>query len=352
MNPVKVLLVGLGRWGEKHLRVLSKLGVEVWVADLDPARVTWATETFGVDPRRTTLDFRTALDQVDAVDLVTPADTHLALAVQSLEAGKDCFVEKPLTRTVAEAWTLAETVRRTGRSLQVGHIFRFHPATDLVRRCLAEGRVGEIRYFTGRFAGFKRPRADVGVTQTDAIHYFDLFAYLLGHPPSAVTAILRDYLARGLDDLAFVIVEYGEVPAFVEADYFAPGTFRDCVVVGTKGSLAVDFDQWLVTVFRNVHERRDGHWTAFPGEPEPFKATGEEPLHRELASFVDSVATAHAPPVGVAEGLLALQVVEAAQLSSRLGRRVALEEAAEPGATARGSGSQWGGASPSRRRGE
>lgn len=333
---MKILLVGLGRWGESHLRVLTGLGIEVWVADLNPARLAWSTTAFGVDPSRTTPDFRLVLDAVDAVDLVTPADTHLALATRCLEAGKDCFVEKPLTRTVAEALVLAEVVRRTGRLFQVGHIFRFHPVTDILRRCLAEGQVGQIRYLTGRFAGFKRPRTDVGVTQTDAVHYFDLFAYLLNRPPSAVTATLRDYLGRGLDDLAFLTVEYGEIPAFVEAGYFAPGTFRDCVVVGTRGSLTVDFGQSVVTAFRNVHQRRDGRWIALEGDTETFKAAGEEPLHRELASFVESVRTRHAPSVGVEEGILALRVVEAAQLSSRLGRRVTLEEAA------RGEGARSG----------
>jgi len=78
---VRLLLVGLGRWGEKHLRVLTTLGVEAWVADPNPARLTWATKRFGIDPRRTTQDFSAALDEVEAVDLVTPADTHLALAV-------------------------------------------------------------------------------------------------------------------------------------------------------------------------------------------------------------------------------------------------------------------------------
>ena len=60
--------------------------------------------------------------------------------------------------------------------LQVGHIFRFHPVTTALRERLAAGALGRVRYCTGRFAGFKRPRTDVGVTQTDAIHYFDLFA--------------------------------------------------------------------------------------------------------------------------------------------------------------------------------
>ncbi len=322
---MNVLLVGLGRWGEKHLRVLSELGVTVWAADVSPERRAWAAAN-GLDPSRVVDDAATALSRVDAVDIVTPADTHLEIATRCLSAGKGCFVEKPLTLTVGEARQLAEVVKETGRVLQVGHIFRFHPVTDALRRCLAEGRVGRVRYVTARFAGFKRPRTDVGVTQTDAIHYFDLFTHLLGRAPTAVTATLRDYLGRGLDDLAFVTVEYGEVPAFVEAGYFVPGTYRDCLIAGERGSLVADFGRSVVTVFGHAHQRADGQWTAREGEQEELKAAGREPLRRELEEFLDAVAGRRRPSVDVEDGLRALRVVEAAQLSSRLGRRVSLDE--------------------------
>ena len=322
---MNVLLVGLGRWGEKHLRVLSDLGVTVWAADVSPERRALAAEN-GVGPSRIVSDFTVALSRVDAVDIVTPADTHLELVTRCLREGKDCFVEKPLALTVAEAHQLADVVAQTGRVLQVGHIFRFHPVSDVLRRCLAEGRVGQVRYLTGRFAGFKRPRTDVGATQTDAIHYFDLFAHLLGRGPTAVTATLRDYLGRGLDDLSFVTVEYGEVPAFVEAGYFAPGTYRDCLIVGDRGSLVADFGRSFVTVFGQRHQRRDGQWVAREGDREEIKAAGEEPLRRELQEFLESVASRRSPSVNVQAGLEALRVVEAAQLSSRLGRRVILDE--------------------------
>jgi predicted dehydrogenase len=322
---VNILLVGLGRWGESHLRVLSELGVTVWALDLSAERRAWAAKT-GLDPSRIASDLAAVLPQVDAVDIVTPAETHLELAARCLQAGKDCFVEKPLTLTVAEARALVELVAATGRLLQVGHIFRFHPVTDVLRRCLREGRVGQVRYLAGRFAGFKRPRTDVGVTQTDAIHYFDLFSHLLGRGPTAVTATLRDFLGRGLDDLAAVTVEYGEVPAFVEAGYFAPGTFRDCVVVGDGGALVADFGQSLVTILDQRHQWRDGQWVAREGDSEELKVSGEEPLKGELQAFVGAVAGGRPPSVDVRDGLLALRVVEAAQLSSRLGRRVTLEE--------------------------
>ncbi len=322
---MRILLVGLGRWGEKHLRVLTELGLELWVADLSEDRRAFALRA-GVAPARVMEDFRAALPHVDAVDLATPADSHLALARECLRAGKDCFVEKPLALTVAEGHALAEAQKRSGRIVQVGHIFRFHAVTERLRRRLASGEVGTVRYCTGRFAGFKRPRTDVGVTMTDAIHYFDLFAYLLGQAPTAVTATLRDYLGRGMDDCSFSTVEYGAVPAFIEAGYFAPGTYRDCVIVGERLTLAGDFGTSEVRAHANRHVPGPAGWQAPEGAIETLKATGPEPLRRELERFMDAVGRRDRPAVDIEAGLLALRTVEAAQRSSDLGRRVALAE--------------------------
>ena len=320
---MKVLLVGLGRWGEKHLRVLGELGVELWVADVSPERRAFAVKT-GVAPERAVEDFRQALPHVSAVDIVTPADNHLALAGECLRAGHDCFIEKPLTLTVDEGRRLAEIVAQTNRILQVGHIFRFHPVTTALRERLQGGGLGRVRYCTGRFAGFKRPRTDVGVTQTDGIHYFDLFAYLLGREATAVTATLRDYLGRGMDDCSFTTVEYGDVPAFVEAGYFAPGTYRDCVIVGEHATLDADFGSSEVRVLANRHVQTPSGWQAPEGAVESFKAAGPEPLRRELELFLEAVATRGHAAVDVHAGLAAMRTVEAAQQSSVQGRRVTL----------------------------
>lgn len=322
---MRVLLIGLGRWGEKHMRVLTELGVELWVADVAEERRAFAIKA-GVARERAVADYREALPHVEAVDLVTPADTHLAVAGDCLRASRHCFVEKPLTLTVAEGRELAALVASTGRVLQVGHIFRFHPVTVALRERLAAGGVGAVRYCTGRFAGFKRPRTDVGVTQTDAIHYFDLFAHLLGVAATAVTATVRDQLGRGMDDLSFCAVEYGAVPAFIEAGYFAPGTYRDCVVVGERATLAADFGSGEVAVHDNRHVQSASGWQAPEGKVEHFKATGPEPLRRELELFLESAREGGAPPVDVTAGLAALRVVEAAHRSSALGRRVTLAE--------------------------
>lgn len=322
---MRVLLVGLGRWGEKHLRVLRELGVAVWVAETSPERRAWAVGQ-GVEASRTVEDYRAALDRVDAVDVVTPADSHLAIAEAALRAGRPCFVEKPLTLTAAEGRRLAAVARETGQALQVGHIFRFHPVTAALRRALADGRIGQVRFATGRFSGFKRPRTDVGVTHTDAIHYFDLFADLFGRPATRVAALQRDYLGRGLDDMSVTTVEYGGIPAVVEANYFVPGTWRECVIVGELGSLVADYGAATVVLHQGQHRRKGVAWEAVDTGKEGLPIGGAEPLRLELEAFLEVCAGRRPAPVTAEDGVGALEVVEAAARAAELGRAVALDE--------------------------
>jgi predicted dehydrogenase len=320
-----VLLVGLGRWGAKHVRVLRALGVELWVADEAAARRAWAVAQ-GIDPARTVADFREALDAVDAVDIVTPADSHTVIAEACLKVGRDCFVEKPLALTAAEGRQLATAASEAGRVLQVGHIFRFHPVTIALRAALAEGRVGAVRFAEGRFAGFKRPRSDVGITHTDAIHYFDLFAYLLGISATRVLSFQQDQLGRGLDDLSLTVVHYGDVAAMIEADYFVPGTRRECIIVGDRGALVADYGTGVITLHPGEHRRRDGAWEAVGHAAETIRAEGDEPLAVELAAFLAASAGRGPNPVPAADGVHALEIVEAAARSARTRREVELAE--------------------------
>src|SRR5207247_7134465 len=155
---MNVLLVGLGRWGEKHLRVLRELGATVWVADVAPARLEWAQKQ-GVESGRAVRDYRTALASVDAVDIVTPADSHRAIAGECLAAGRHCFIEKPFTTTVAEAYELEAATRAAGRVVQVGHVFRCHHVTATLRAALGAARVGRAGCERGGLARAMRSRA-------------------------------------------------------------------------------------------------------------------------------------------------------------------------------------------------
>jgi predicted dehydrogenase len=322
---MKVLLVGLGRWGEKHVRVLRELGVDLWCADVSPARRAWAVER-GVAATQAVGDYREALESVEAADIVTPADSHASITESCFKSGLHCFVEKPLAMTAAEGRRLASAAAEAGRVLQVGHIFRFHPVTAALRAALTAGRVGRVRFASGRFAGFKRPRTDVGVTHTDAIHYFDLFAHLFGTAATSVLAVQRDHLGRGLDDLSITTVRYGDITAIVEADYFVPGTHRQCVIVGDRGALVADYGSGAVAFHPGVHRQRGAGWEAIEGAAESMTVKGDEPLRQELAAFVAACGGDGPNLVDAAAGVHALAIVDAAALSARTRREVELSE--------------------------
>ena len=322
---MNVLLVGLGRWGANHVRVLRQIGVTVWAADISAERRQWAIGQ-GVEPAHAVEDYQSVLDRVDAVDVVTPADSHLAIVDTSLAAGKHCFIEKPLSRTAAEGRRLVARTRETGRVVQVGHIFRFHPVTAALETALAAGRIGTVRYATGRFSGFKRPRTDVGVFQTDGIHYVDLFRHLLHRDPTGVSALQRDFLGRGLDDLSVVTVDYHDVPVVIEANYFVPGTYRDCVIVGQEGSLVADYGAGTVTLHRGEHRRVGPGWEAMDTGKEELPASGGEPLRLELEAFLAACRGEQPVAVTAEDGLIAVEVAEAATRSARLARLVSLAE--------------------------
>ena len=196
---MRLLLVGLGRWGKNHLKALKKLTNELYVVDADPNQLK-AGQEFSIPPDHLSTDYHDFIDRVDGVDIVTPADNHLSIGKDCFERKKDVFVEKPISLTTEEAKEMIRMAREKEVILQVGHIYRYHPATRKIEEILEEGRLGTVQYAYGHFMGFKRPRTDVGVTQTDAIHYFDLFNYLFDEPPQAVTAVVKNYLNLSLDD--------------------------------------------------------------------------------------------------------------------------------------------------------
>src|SRR5438876_1911980 len=297
---IKVLLLGLGRWGANHLRVLHSLPIELFVADLQPARLE-AARKLGVAADHLATDYRNFAGRVDAAVVVTPAPSHFSLCREFLEAGKDVFVEKPITLLSAEAKQLAELAEHHNRILQVGHIFRFDTASQWLRDAIQDGQFGRMQILRSNFSGFKRPRNDSGVSFADAIHFVDLFNYLLGGPPMRVSAVMKDFLGRGMDDASLISLEYetarGTTWGLVETNYFLPGKFREVTVVGSELTAVCDYNvsQYKIKTFANKHVRSANDFKAEEGAFHQVECAPEEPLLAELRAFVESVQTREPP---------------------------------------------------------
>jgi UDP-N-acetylglucosamine 3-dehydrogenase len=321
---MKVLLIGLGRWGKNHLKALASLVDELYVADSDPKQLDVCKE-FAIPADHLSTDYRHFLNRVDGVDIVTPADSHRTICQDCFERGKHVFVEKPIGLTSVEAKEMISQANERGVILQVGHIYRYHPAALRIKQLIEEGRLGAVRYAYGHFMGFKRPRTDVGVTHTDAIHYFDLFNYLFSEPPQAVTAVVRHYLSLLLDDTSVSILDYRGKIVFVEAGYMPPEKRRDISIVGDRASLYCDFQKNSLLFFENRHEKQGEHYVALEGEVSEIPLDSKEPLRIELEAFLHSMQNPSRPLADGNAGFEALKIVEACYESSQKGRRIEID---------------------------
>ncbi len=341
---VKVLLVGVGRWGTNHLRVLTSLPVDLYVADLRDDHLSRA-RALGVPETHLATDPAKFVPRVDAAAVVIPGPAQAVLCRTLLSSGKDVFVEKPLALDPLEAKQLAELAEERGRILQVGHIFRFDPASQWLRAAIARGDFGRLRMLRGRFSGFKRPRADMGVSFSDAVHFVDLFNYLVGRAPVRVSAIVKDFLGRGLEDEAFIALDYdvvgngtdagapalaGPIWATVESGYHRPGKLREIVVVGEGLTAVCDYNvaQYKVTTFRNEHVVKGGELLATEGDVRQLEFPPAEPLLAEWRAFLNSVKTRRRPLSDGWAGYDAVRVIAAALDSARTARPVELEPSA------------------------
>jgi UDP-N-acetylglucosamine 3-dehydrogenase len=321
---MKLLLIGVGRWGMNHLKTLTKLVDELYVVDSDPGQLKVVHE-FSIPSDHLSTDYHDFLGRVDGVDVVTPADSHLAICNECFDRKKDVFVEKPIAFTSAEAKVMVSEASKRGVILQVGHIFRYHPAVSKIKQILEEGKLGTVQYAYGHFMGFKRPRTDVGVTQTDAIHYFDLFNYLFNEPPHAVTAVVKNYLNLPLDDTSVSALDYHGKIVYIEAGYMPPEKRRDIAIVGDRASLYCDFQKNSLLFCENRHERQGGKCVALEGESRSLPVETQEPLTTELKAFLESIRSRSRPLADGQAGYEALKIVEVCYESSRRGKRLEIE---------------------------
>ena len=318
--------IGTGRWGVNHLRILSNLPVDLYIAEISESCRQSCLEQ-GIAKDHITDNYKEFLDIVSAVDVVTPAETHFSLCKELLEMGKAVFIEKPIAETSVEAGELASLASQRRVVLQVGHIFRYDPATDFIKDYIQSGQAGAIHSLNGIFSGFKRPRTDGGVTISDGIHFIDFFNYVMDGLPNKVLARCEDLLQRGLDDMSWIWLDYEGIPALVEANYFSPEKKRLVTITGDEATLVCDFSssQDKVRIYRNRHILDNDTWKTVSGEIILKEISMAEPLFLELQDFLSCVNTGSKPKADGQTGADSIRIVEAAMRSHAEGKVIALD---------------------------
>ena len=179
------------------------------------------------------LDDVLADDGVDAVALATPVPTHAPLAVRVLEAGKHCFVEKPMAQSVADARLVVAAAEAAGRTLMVGHLLEYHPGVIKLKELIDDGDLGRVLYIYGNRLNLGKLRADENALWSLGAHDVSVLLRLAGEEPYEVEARGESYMREGIEDVVFCFLRFPSgLAAHLHLSWLDPHKERRFTVVG------------------------------------------------------------------------------------------------------------------------
>jgi predicted dehydrogenase len=322
-QTVRVGVVGLGYWGPNLARNLAAIpGCEVsWLCDAsEEARVRLERSFPGA---RVTDVIGEVLDdpQLDAVALATPVPTHAELAVAVAEAGKHCFVEKPLATNAADAERAVAAAAEAGRILMVGHLLEYHPAVARLKELVEDEELGPLRYVYGNRLNLGKLRADENALWSLGAHDVAVVLHLIGEEPEECVAHGASYVREGVQDVVFCYLRFPSgIVAHLHLSWLDPHKERRLTVVGARRMAT--FDDMLIEGKLAVYDkgfdedaRSWGEYITRSGDIFSPQVPNTEPLRIECEHFVECVRTGATPRSDGHNGLRVVRVLEALQRS-------------------------------------
>ena len=328
MNRLRLGVIGAGAWGRNHVRTVASLADAelAAVCDLD-AKVR---ERVGRQhpSAHVTADVADLLSRVDAVVVASPAGTHATLALQCIEAGKPCLVEKPFALSVHDAEVVARAAAARRVPVLAGHLLLFHPAVERLRALVQGGELGRIYYLYGLRVNLGQVRADENALWSFGPHDVSVALYLLGEAPVRVAAHGRSYLQPKVEDVVFLTMEFGSgVLAHVQLSWLDPHKERKLTVVGAQKMVV--FDDMEAREKLRIYDKG-------VDRPPEYRSYGEalsiregdifipripnvEPLAAELGHFARVARGVEPPRANAEDGVRVVRVLDAATRSLATG---------------------------------
>jgi predicted dehydrogenase len=319
-------VVGLGYWGPNIARNIDAMAdVELaWVADSDTRRLE---RGFGTARTTDSLDELLADDALDGVMLATPVPTHAQLAVRVLEAGKHCFVEKPLAQSVAEAQAAVAAAERAKRILMVGHLLEYHPGVRKLTEIAASGELGEVRYIYTNRLNLGQLRADENALWSLGAHDVSVVLALAGEEPFELDARGECYMRPGIEDVVFAYLRFPSgITAHLHLSWLDPHKERRLTVVGSQRMATFDdmeLERKLTIYDKGFDESTDswGEYITRSGDVTSPRIPNAEPLRLECEHFVHCIRSGEQPRSDGRSGLRVVRVLEGLQRALEESRR-------------------------------
>ncbi len=292
-------VIGVGYLGHHHARIFSQLeNVRLSaIVDIDKKKADHIASKYNTSSYT---DFREIFDKVDAISIVTPTINHFETALECINAGKDIFIEKPITSTPEEAERLIDEAQKRGNIIQVGHIERFNPAVLKVYSLIEN----PIFFEAERLSPFIGRGTDVDIIIDLMIHDIDIILSILSHNGKDIA--IKDIKAVGAKvltnrlDVAKAWLSFGDnIQAVATASRLSSEKSRILKILQRDAHIVLDYQNMNIKRFfvENGEIKKD-----------IIQVEKKEPLKEELIDFTDCVINRRKPRVSAIDGLKALKV--------------------------------------------
>ena len=313
---IRLGIVGVGSIGKNHARIYSALPGVKFSAILDTnTEAADATSQEQSVPVATTLEEFASL--VDAATVSTPTPHHYEIGKFLLNHGKHLLIEKPITETPEQALELVKLAKERAVILQVGHVERFNPVLSALEQRLTKPRFIEAH----RLSPYPFRSIEIGVVLDLMIHDLEIILHLVRSPVKNIDAVGIPVLSKG-EDIANARIRFESgCVANVTASRVSPEKMRKIRVFQEDAYLSLDYQKQSGEMFRLVN----GTITR-----EAVEIEKDEPLKRELLSFVECSRKGIQPVVSGSQAAaaleLAIEITEmtksaTSELSRELGRQ-------------------------------
>src|ERR1041385_2821577 len=304
MKTLRVGVVGVGHIGKNHARLYAESGTAEFIAiyDIDSAAAAQIAQQYNARAVDSLDEFA---ELIDAASVATPTNCHFPIARSLLEKGKHLLIEKPIAENTTEASDLAELAVQRQLVLQVGHVERFNPVLSALEARLTHPRFIEAH----RLSPFPNRSTDIGVVLDLMIHDLEIVLHLVRSPVQSIDAVGVPVLSRR-EDIANARIRFENgCVANVTSSRISPERVRKIRVFQEDAYLSLDYQNQSGEIYRRV----DGRITR-----DKVQIERQQPLKRELASFIECAATGREPRVSGFQATAALEL--AVQITEQIAR--------------------------------
>ena len=237
---MKLGLIGGGYWGKNLIREFNYCGVLHTVCDINKDALENYTKLY---PNiETTTDWNTVINnsEITAVCIALPAEMHYKYSKQSLLAGKDVYVEKPITLDIKEAEELVELAKKQNKILMVGHLLHYHPAITKIKSMIYEGKIGKIKNIVANRLSLGIFRQHENVLWSFAPHDISVILSFVGEMPNSVICHGKDHITTGIHDVTNSILKFTDAYVNINVNWLNPYKEQKMSIIGEKGMIIFD----------------------------------------------------------------------------------------------------------------